>query len=363
MNVNRSPKVTMDGSSLTPGIIKTQPWRDQGGVRPPVGGVATMLTTTHAAVTTPDPKHRRVDLIRMSAMSEQSTENMSALSQSLVEMREDSVSEHIGSWEPDQRPSSESSLSSSSSEERLNVSSPRTFWERRSKLKAVSGAPDLVMDLPVSTLSSSPKESTGSHTSPRLLTTMHCDSFDSASSGGSTPGTQSPDMTAAECFAKQSQSTLKKTPAIKTFSSHSTDAQTQTHVPMKIGGHISLEMAQRSHSTELKICEGDESSVSSIVRSLDDVMQQLDSEMKTDRTDRPQEVQTEAKTTTEQLSVEVEDSAIPPSTPKLAARYLQAVAAAQGNTPTSVKPAIRVKPTVLKKPSLPRASPEPEPSK
>ena len=52
--------------------------------------------------------------------------------------------------------------------------------------------------------------------------------------------------------------------------------------------------------------------------------------------------------------VEVRSAAPPhpitPNTPKLAARYLQAVAAASGTPPG--KPQVRVKPTVMKKPSV-----------
>ncbi|XP_066956078.1 SLIT-ROBO Rho GTPase-activating protein 1-like isoform X5 [Macrobrachium rosenbergii] len=292
-----------------------------------------------------------------------------SLSRGTLDIKEDPGDRLVSggsSWEHRPRcPSQSSSLSSSSSEERLNHSSPspRTFWERREKNKPVVGAPDLVMDLPVTPLSSSPKEHSG--ISPRLRRThLHRESqsYDSSSSsGGSSPGTQSPDMTAGEVFAKQNQCTLKKTPALKSFGGYSTDAQTQTVVPVKVGLTSSLSMTQRStDATELRITEAEESSVSSIVRSLDNVMQQLDSEMRSERTERSPEVRVEIRSASDKPSVE---GPVAPSTPKLAARYLQAVAASTGGSTPGLKPPVRVKPSVLKKPSLTRSSPEPEPSK
>lgn len=289
-----------------------------------------------------------------------------SLSRSMLEVQEDSGDRLGGgghSWEHRPRcPSQSSSLSSSSSDERLNYSSsssPRTFWERREKTKPVVGAPDLVMDLPVTPLSSSPKEHSG--ISPRLRRThLHRESqsYDSSSSsGGSSPGTQSPDMTAGEVFAKQNQCTLKKTPTLKSFGGYSTDAQTQTIVPVKVG----LTLAQRStDATELRITEAEEPSVSSIVRSLDNVMQQLDSEMRSERTERSPEVRVEIRSASDKPPPE---GPVAPSTPKLTARYLQAVAASTGGTTPGLKPPVRVKPSVMKKPSLTRGSPEPEPSK
>ncbi|KAK7080091.1 hypothetical protein SK128_021702 [Halocaridina rubra] len=287
-----------------------------------------------------------------------------ALSRSVLEVKDHSDHLSGGSWDLRPRcPSQSSSLSSSSSEERLNyLPSPRKFWERREKSKPVVGAPDLVMDLPVTPLSSSPKDHNG--ISPRLRRThLHRESasYDSSSSsGGSSPGTQSPDMTAGEVFAKQNQCTLKKTPALKSFGGYSSDAQTQTTVPVKVGLTPSLSLtSQRStDATELRITETEER-VSSIVRSLDNVMQQLDSEMRSERLERAPEVRVEIRSAADKSS----ESAMTPSTPKLAARYLQAVAASTGGTTPALKPPIRVKPTVLKKPSLTRSSPDPEPSK
>ncbi|XP_042870971.1 SLIT-ROBO Rho GTPase-activating protein 1-like isoform X4 [Penaeus japonicus] len=282
-------------------------------------------------------------------------------SRSMLEVQEDNDRPGGSTWEQrPRRPSQGSNLSSSSSEE-LNYStpSPRTFWERRSKVKPVIGAPDLVMDLPVTPLSSSPKEQGG--TSPRFRRTHHLhresQSYESSSSsGGSSPGTQSPDMTGGEVFAKQNQCTLKKNPALKTFGGYSTDAQTQTIVPVKVSPLVTQRSAD---ATELRITEAEEPSVSSIVRSLDNVMQQLDSEMRSDRTERTSEVRVEIRSASEKTP----EVAVPPSTPKLAARYLQAVAASTGGTTPSLKPQVRAKPVVHKKPSLTRSSPEPDPSK
>lgn len=284
----------------------------------------------------------------------------SLFSRSMLEVQEDNDRPGGSTWEQrPRRPSQGSNLSSSSSEE-LNYSapSPRTFWERRSKVKPVIGAPDLVMDLPVTPLSSSPKEQGG--TSPRFRRTHHLresQSYESSSSsGGSSPGTQSPDMTGGEVFAKQNQCTLKKNPALKTFGGYSTDAQTQTVVPVKVSPLVTQRSAD---ATELRITEAEEPSVSSIVRSLDNVMQQLDSEMRSDRTERTSEVRVEIRSASEKTP----EVAVPPSTPKLAARYLQAVAASTGGTTPSLKPQVRAKPVVHKKPSLTRSSPEPDPSK
>ncbi|XP_069945229.1 SLIT-ROBO Rho GTPase-activating protein 1 isoform X9 [Cherax quadricarinatus] len=320
--------------------------------------------TTEQAKMEESPKGKNLEQLSISIINSSTSDSMSvgSLSRSMLEVREDAGERAEGnSWEQrPRRPSQGSSLSSSSSEERLNYSAPRTFWERRGKPKPVAGAPDLVMDLPVTPLSSSPKEQGG--ISPRLRRThLHRESqsYDSSSSsGGSSPGTQSPDMTAGEVFAKQNQCTLKKTPALKSFCGYSTDAQTQTIVPVKVTSSLSL--TQRNiDSTELRITEGEESSVSSIVRSLDNVMQQLDSEMRSERT----EVSTDVRVEIRSASEKPQEVTVAPSTPKLAARYLQAVAASTGGSTPALKPPVRVKPSVLKKPSLTRGSPEPEPPK
>nr|XP_053635941.1 SLIT-ROBO Rho GTPase-activating protein 1-like isoform X4 [Cherax quadricarinatus] len=320
--------------------------------------------TTEQAKMEESPKGKNLEQLSISIINSSTSDSMSvgSLSRSMLEVREDAGERAEGnSWEQrPRRPSQGSSLSSSSSEERLNYSAPRTFWERRGKPKPVAGAPDLVMDLPVTPLSSSPKEQGG--ISPRLRRThLHRESqsYDSSSSsGGSSPGTQSPDMTAGEVFAKQNQCTLKKTPALKSFGGYSTDAQTQTIVPVKVTSSLSL--TQRNiDSTELRITEGEESSVSSIVRSLDNVMQQLDSEMRSERT----EVSTDVRVEIRSASEKPQEVTVAPSTPKLAARYLQAVAASTGGSTPALKPPVRVKPSVLKKPSLTRGSPEPEPPK
>ncbi|XP_045626415.2 SLIT-ROBO Rho GTPase-activating protein 1 isoform X3 [Procambarus clarkii] len=310
------------------------------------------------------PKGKNMEQLSISLINSSTSDSMSggSLSRSMLEVRDDGGYRAEGnSWEQrPRRPSQGSNLSSSSSEERLNYPAPRTFWERRGKPKPVAGAPDLVMDLPVTPLSSSPKEQGG--ISPRLRRThLHRESqsYDgSSSSGGSSPGTQSPDMTAGEVFAKQNQCTLKKTPALKSFGGYSTDAQTQTIVPVKVTSSLSL-IKKNSDATELRITEGEESSVSSIVRSLDNVMQQLDSEMRSERTEVSSEVRVEVRSGSEKT----QEVTVAPSTPKLAARYLQAVAASTGGSTPAMKPPVRVKPSVLKKPSLTRGSPEPDPPK
>ncbi|KAG0714980.1 Rho GTPase-activating protein 4 [Chionoecetes opilio] len=289
------------------------------------------------------------------------------LSHSMLEVHDDAGERSIGGqWDQRPRCSSQSSnLSSSSSEERLNPSlpSPRTFWERRAKLKPGAGAPDLVMDLPVTPLSSSPKEHGG--ISPRIRRShLHRESqsYDSSSSsGGSSPGTQSPDMTAGEVFAKQNLNTLKKTPALKTFGSYSTDAQTQTFIAHKLTPSLSL--AQRNtEATELRITETEEpTSVSSIVRGLKPAMPPLESEVRSER-----KVSSEVRVEIRSASDRPPEGPAP-STPKLAARYLEAVAKSvalsTGGVASGSKPPVRAKPSVLKKPSITRGSPEPEPSK
>ncbi|KAK4307148.1 hypothetical protein Pmani_021070, partial [Petrolisthes manimaculis] len=270
----------------------------------------------------------------------------------------------------ERHPSHASSLSSSSSEERLSgpSTSPRNFWERRAKTKPAIGAPDLVMDLPVTPLSSSPREQGGVSPRSRRVPRRGSPGYDSSSSSGaSTPRTTSPDMTGGEVFAKQSQSTLKKTPAApRPGSALSSDAQTQTVVPLKVGLTSGV-APTRPDDTELHITEAEEvggAGVSGVVRTLDTVMQQLDSEMRADRS-----VSGEGRVSSREVRVEVRaaadrDSSVAatPSTPKLTARYLQAVAASTGTSP-GIKPAVRVKPSVLKKPALTPASPEPEHSK
>ncbi|CAL4060574.1 unnamed protein product, partial [Meganyctiphanes norvegica] len=316
----------------------------------------------------------------------------SPLSRSMLEVREDASghqSSPSGTWDQ-QRPrlqSQGSNLSSSSSDEKLN-GSPRNIWERRSTKSKPVLAPDLVMDLPVNTLSSSPKDN-HSISSPRLRRLHHHrgegHSYDSSSSSGSnSPGTASPDMTGAETFAKTNQSTLKKTPALKTFGGHSVDVQTQTFVPVKLSAAIAPRTQKSikiespkipTKNTELHITEEkepeQEPSVTSIVRSLDNVMQQLDSEMRCERTEKAEDNQKEPEVRVEIRSMGSSLDAnqppvITPSTPKLAARYLQAVAASSGSPNSAgAKPQVRVKPTVLKKPPTinSRSSPEPEPSK
>lgn len=271
----------------------------------------------------------------------------------------------------ERHPSHASSLSSSSSEERLSgpSTSPRTFWERRAKTKPAVGAPDLVMDLPVTPLSSSPREQGGVSPRPRRVLRRGSPGYDSSSSsGGSSPRPTSPDMTGGEVFAKQSQSTLKKTPAPRPGSAPSSDAQTQTVVPLKVGLPSGL-TPSRPDDTELHITEAEEAGgagVSGVVRTLDTVVmqQQLDSEIRADRS-----VSGEGRVSGGEVRVEVRAAAdrdgsvaATPSTPKLAARYLQAVAASTGAAP-GIKPAVRVKPPVLKKPAINPASPEPEHSK
>ncbi|XP_071548706.1 SLIT-ROBO Rho GTPase-activating protein 1-like isoform X4 [Panulirus ornatus] len=310
------------------------------------------------------PKSKNMEQLSVSMINSSTSDTGGSLSRSMLEVRED-VGDQAGgnTWEQRFRcPSLGSNLSSSSSEEHLNYSAPtpRTFWERRGKAKPVAGAPDLVMDLPVTPLSSSPKEQGG--TSPRLRRThLHRESHSydsSSSSGGSSPGTQSPDMTAGEVFAKQNLCTLKKTPALKSFGGHSTDAQTQTVVPVKVTSSLSLTQ-RTSDAAELRITEAEEQSMSNIVRSLDTVMQQLDSEMRSERTEVSPEVQTEIRSSSDKP----QEVTVAPSTPKLAARYLQAVAKSTGGSAPGLKPPVRVKPSVFKKPSLTRGSPEPEPSK
>ncbi|XP_063883209.1 SLIT-ROBO Rho GTPase-activating protein 1-like isoform X10 [Scylla paramamosain] len=301
-----------------------------------------------------------------SSMINSSTSGDSAirgpLSHSMLEVHDDTGERGIGGqWEQRPRcPSQSSNLSSSSSEERLNHSSPspRTFLERRAKLKPAAGAPDLVMDLPVTPLSSSPKEHGGLTRIRRPYLTRESQSYDSSSSsGGSSPGTQSPDMTGGEVFAKQNLNTLKKTPALKTFGSYSTDAQTQTFIAHKLTPSLSL--AQRNtEATELRITEAEEPvSVSSIVRALDPAMQTVDSEVRSER-----KVSSEVRVEIRSASDRPPEGPAP-STPKLAARYLEAVALSTGGTGSASKPRVRAKPSVLKKPSLTRGSPEPEPSK
>ncbi|KAF2366812.1 SH3 domain [Trinorchestia longiramus] len=250
-----------------------------------------------------------------------------------------------------QRRPSHSSLSSSSSDERLNSSSHRTFREVRTKMKpVVVGAPDLVMDLPVSSLSSSPRDQSSSaspspSSSPRARSTSPHQGYRSSDVPAVTDvstGSPSPDMTAAECFAKQNQSTLKKTPVTKSstllLSQGSSDAQTQTLLQAKstlsVMKSSSIDVSQLA---ELKITENE------------DVKPSIIHQRSMDATSR----------SSESPLVEVRSAAPPhpvtPHTPRLAARYLQAVAAASGATPTAAvipKPHVRVKPTVLKKPSV-----------
>lgn len=248
-----------------------------------------------------------------------------------------------------QRRPSHSSLSSSSSDERLNSSSHRTFREVRNKMKpVVVGAPDLVMDLPVSSLSSSPRDHASSaspspSSSPRARSTSpHKNYAEVPPVTETATGSPSPDMTAAECFAKQNQSTLKKTPVPKTATLIHSDAQTQTLLQAKSALSVmkssSIDVSQLA---ELKITENEDAKPSSIV-------QQRSVDVSSLRCD-----------TTESPLVEVRSAAPPhpitPNTPKLAARYLQAVAAASGSPATAAvvpKPQVRVKPTVLKKPSV-----------
>ena len=337
-------------------------------VTQPVAPALVEETNEKAQVEEP-PKGKDMEQLSSSQINS-STSGDSAtrgpLSRSMLQVHDDAP-EHVmvGTWEQRPRcPSQSSNLSSSSSEERLNHSShsspsPRTFLERRTKLKPAAGAPDLVMDLPVTPLSSSPKEHGG--ISPRIRRPhLHREtqSYDSSSSsGGSSPGTQSPDMTGGEVFAKQNLNTLKKTPALKTFGSYSTDAQTQTFIAHKLTPSLSL--AQRNtDAAELRITETEESiSVSSIVRALDPAMQPLDSEVRCER-----KVSSEVRVEIRPASDRPPEGPAP-TTPKLAARYLEAVALSKGGTASGSKPPVRAKPSVLKKPSITRGSPEPEPSK
>ena len=261
------------------------------------------------------------------------------------------------------------SLSSSSSDERLNASTHRTF--RDAKVKPI-GAPDLVMDLPVSSLSSSPREhvsstsvSPSSSPSPspraRSVSPQQYHSLDIPLGAEGSSSTPSPDMTAAECFAKQNQSTLKKTPVTKSPSgiltnTSSTDAQTQTLLQAEKSSlsamkSTSIDVSQLS---ELKITEGEDT------RSEASLRQQ-----------RSMDCSSSRHSDMDSPLVEVRSAAPPPhpitpNTPRLAARYLQAVAAASGSSPREVapKPQVRVKPTVMKKPSVsPADSDSDQPSK
>lgn len=295
-----------------------------------------------------------------------------------------------------QRRPSHSSLSSSSSDERLNMSSHRTFREMRTKAKpVVVGAPDLVMDLPVSSLSSSPRDHVSSASpspssspspspSPRARSSspQQYRSLDIPAAGEGSSGTPSPDMTAAECFAKQNQSTLKKTPVTKSSTvlvSCSTDAQTQTLLQaskssLSVMKSTSLDVSQLG---ELKITENEDLIKPSIIlhqRSMD-----IDTSGSSSHHPPPERSFSCQANSEDQLGpssydtplVEVRSAAPPhpitPNTPRLAARYLQAVAAASGSPVTAAvvpKPQVRVKPPVLKKPSIsPADSDSEQPSK
>uniref|UniRef100_A0A6A7FXW2 SLIT-ROBO Rho GTPase-activating protein 1-like n=3 Tax=Hirondellea gigas TaxID=1518452 RepID=A0A6A7FXW2_9CRUS len=281
-----------------------------------------------------------------------------------------------------QRRPSHSSLSSSSSDERLNTSTHRTFREMRTKIKpVVVGAPDLVMDLPVTTLSSSPRDRVSSASpspssspspSPRARSSspQQYRSLDIPLAGEAASSTPSPDMTAAECFAKQNQSTLKKTPVTKNSTAvvnSSTDAQTQT---LLLAGKSSLSGIKStsldvSQLAELKITESGDHKPSNILQQRSVEIATIGSSRAEAILQRSNAVESGERSTLEVITtgstdsplVEVRSAAPPhpitPSTPRLAARYLQAVAAASGS-PASVtpKPQVRVKPTVMKKPSL-----------
>lgn len=89
-----------------------------------------------------------------------------------------------------------------SGKEKPKFQSNIQFWEMRSRF-GPSHTPDLVMDLPLS-VSTGPGSHTGESTTG---------SSSPSSSGSSSPTAESPEsvvMTAAECFAKQDQCTLKK---------------------------------------------------------------------------------------------------------------------------------------------------------
>lgn len=286
-------------------------------------------------------------------------------------------------WRHHSRPALQGSLSSSSSEERIGLPPPprRGQWEGSSfgKSKPAAGAPDLVMDLPVAPLSSSPKDHANLAVSPRLY---RCDAHVGPTiqtRGRVSPGTHSPEraaMTAAECFAKQNQSTLKKAAVVtKSLSCSavgsgggSSDAQTQTLAPpIKVSTSISTDTPpslKDGSSSEEELCIKETSptpSVSAIVKNFDSVIPQIESEQhQQSLTQHSEDVMIEVRAAADMVASDV---IVAPSTPKLAARYLKAVAASGGGSGVAVKPQVRVKPTVLKKPSLPPTATDPELSK
>lgn len=242
---------------------------------------------------------------------------------------------------------------------------------RTNKMKpVVVGAPDLVMDLPVSSLSSSPRENVSSSSpspssSPRALSTSSQpysnNNLDIRSAADTSSGSPSPDMTAAECFAKQNQSTLKKTPVPKTTTcvmSSSTDAQTQTLLhpgkpSIAVMKSNSLDVSQLC---ELKITEN-EDIIKSDQRTIPSSIHQQRSvdERSSGGFVDPSYRQSPDTTPLVEVRSATPSQPITPNTPRLTARYLQAVAAssAGGSPVTGVthKPQVRVKPTVKKKPS------------
>lgn len=248
-------------------------------------------------------------------------------------------------WHVTVRPFSQGSIPyCTSTEEKEIILGTRHYTEERPLTKNINktlpGAPDLVMDLPVSSLSSSPKNQTHLETSSKSINAKEIQSEDSFLSNRSS-------FTTAEYFAKQNQNTLKKASASMKVSV-STDAQTQTAV------NTSSASINKDNSDVAKGSGEIVPSVSTIVRDLDTVMQQIKAEQ--------EQHQLHAAESSEDISVEVRAAAdmIPsditasPSTPKLAARYLKAVAASGGGGAcVALKPQARVKPSVMRKPSLP----------
>lgn len=138
----------------------------------------------------------------------------------------------------------------------------RDLWEKRASITQPSQlnlrqkhTPDLVMDLPPSLpLSSSPKED-GQDVSQRQRHESDSSSSSSSSNSSSSPSPNSPEMTtAAETFAMQNQSTLKKSAIKQAKKDDMTSFAATAHQVHEVEGSSSrLNRSESTSSVKLHI--------------------------------------------------------------------------------------------------------------
>ncbi|CAG7729345.1 unnamed protein product [Allacma fusca] len=161
---------------------------------------------------------------------------------------------------------SEDLVRGNNNKERPNFQSNIQFWEQRSRLGS-GHTPDLVMDLPVAVSSSAAGDVL--HSGEDTSAPFPDDSSPSSSVKSDSPnssGAESPDsvvMTAAECFAKANQCTLKKNQQCPSSHPESSPASSllghNFHTPLELDGTVTsqeeiMSDAASSRSSNINTC-------------------------------------------------------------------------------------------------------------